>query len=102
VLQMMRFVAAANCSEMQPAVTSLYADLYAHLPPLLTTDHVQASSNSPLGQPSQTVMRVGTDSASRPCSVRSLPIRRTIVVRAMERVSLLEENDEREGHVDAA
>src|SRR2546425_10908985 len=46
VLQMMRFVAATNCSEMHPAETSLYAHLYAHLPSLLTTDQVQASSDS--------------------------------------------------------
>jgi hypothetical protein len=45
--QMRRFVAAANCSEMHPAETSLYAHLYAHLPSLLTTDQVQASSYSP-------------------------------------------------------
>src|SRR5438445_7886812 len=43
---MMRFVAATNCSEMHPAETSLYAHLYAHLPSLLTTDQVQASSDS--------------------------------------------------------
>jgi hypothetical protein len=47
VLQMTRFVAATNCSQMHPAETSLYAHLYAHLPSLLTTDQLQASSNSP-------------------------------------------------------
>jgi len=66
---MMRFVAATNCSAMHPAETSLYAHLYAHVPSLLTTDQVQASSNSPC----RPAMRVGTDSASRRCSVRSSP-----------------------------